>query len=63
MSYEESLGPNELVTAGDVKFFKENFGIDLVEGEGFTQNLKDTEAFDIDYEWQFKIGELLYHNL
>jgi hypothetical protein len=52
MSYEESLGPNEIVTADDVKQFKENFGIDLVEGQGFTQNLKDSGAFDISYEYR-----------
>jgi CMP-N-acetylneuraminic acid synthetase len=25
--------------------------------------MDELEAFDIDYEWQFKIAELLYKNL
>ena len=25
--------------------------------------MDELEAFDIDYEWQFKMGELLYDNL
>ena len=25
--------------------------------------MEELEAFDIDYEWQFKIAELLYDNI
>tara|TARA_R100001443_G_scaffold9297_1_gene18880 strand:+ start:9855 stop:13496 length:3642 start_codon:yes stop_codon:yes gene_type:complete len=52
LPYEDSLGANEIVDAEAVKIFKE-MGIDLVEGQSFTQNLVDTQAFDIDYKYRY----------
>ena len=31
------------------------------EPELFT--MEELETFDIDYEWQFKVGEMLYENI
>jgi len=42
---------------------QEKFMVDFTKKNLKLFNIAELETFDIDYEWQFKVGELLYKNL
>ncbi len=42
--------------------YEERFMGDLEKGEVKLYEMEELECFDIDYEWQFKIGQVLWSN-